>query len=70
MTLFFWLDLFLEARAEISEIFSLVLWEKRLFQKKNNQKRKFLIFKFIAKIKQNLSIFDAFWISNLMQVFF
>ena len=33
MPLFFWFDLFLEARAEISEYFSLVLWEKRLFHK-------------------------------------
>ena len=29
----FWFDLSLEARAEISEIFSLVFWEKRLFLK-------------------------------------
>ena len=33
MPLFFLFDLSLEARAEISEISSLVFWEKRLFHK-------------------------------------
>ena len=33
MPLFFWFDLSLKARAEISEFFSLLFWEKRLFHK-------------------------------------
>ena len=33
MPLFFWFDLSLEARAEISEIFSLLFWDQRLFHK-------------------------------------
>ena len=33
MPLFFWFDLSSEASAEISEIFSLLFWDKRLFHK-------------------------------------
>ena len=33
MLLFFWFDLSLEARAEISDIFSLLFWDKQLFHK-------------------------------------
>ena len=33
MPLFFWFDLSLEARTEISEIFSLLFWDKRLLYK-------------------------------------
>ena len=33
MPLFFWFDLSLEARAEISEIFSLLFWDKQFFHK-------------------------------------
>ena len=33
MPLFFWFDLSLEARVEISEIFSLLFWDKRLLHK-------------------------------------
>ena len=33
MPLFFWFELSLEARAEISVIFSLLFWDKRLFHK-------------------------------------
>ena len=31
--LFFWFDLSLEARTEISELFSLLFWDKRLIHK-------------------------------------